>query len=277
MRTTIRLTFIAAALCLSIVGCSKKDNNSTATTTTTTDKDDVQMLATSDQVSTDMEQSFDDGINNAQNGVAVTDGLVLGPCVTVTLTLNGGLKTLTIDYGTIGCLCSDGKTRKGKLIATAANFNQLNVLRTLSTDHYYVNQYHVDGSITRNITHQVDSANRTAEVVENLTVTDTTSNAVFTRSGNLTRIYHYGIPNHPADNTLTTWGQVNVQRPSGVQVVRVVDQSTPLFYKNSCHQIVSGIAHITTSNHNITVDYGSGDCDGVATVSNGTITWTINL
>lgn len=276
MKTVARLSFVAAALCLSILGCHKKDN-STTNDTTNTEKDNVMTMATSDQVSTDMEQSFDDGLNTAQNGVAVTDGLVLGPCVTVTLTQNGNMKTLTIDYGTIGCLCSDGKTRKGKLIATATNFNQVNVIRTLSTNNYYVNQYHVDGTITRDITHEVDSSNRTAEVVDNLTITDTVSNAAFTRTGNLTRIYYYGLPNHPADNTLTTWGQVNIQRPSGVQISRTVDQSNPLFYKNSCHQIVSGIAHLVSTNHNITVDYGNGDCDGVATVSNGTITWTINL
>jgi hypothetical protein len=275
MKTITKLCLVTATLCVTLFACHKKDNTASSDTLST-DKDNVQLVTTSDQISTDMDQAYDDGINNVQNGVAVTDGLVLGPCVIVTLTQNGNMKTLAIDYGT-GCVCSDGKTRKGKLIATATHFNQVNALRTLSTDHYYVNQYHVDGNITRNITNEVDSANRTAAVVDSLTITDTVTAAAYTRTASLTRIYHYGLPNHPFDNTLTTWGQVNIQRPNGAQLSRSVDQGTPLFYKNSCHQIVSGVAHLVTNNHNITIDFGSGNCDGTATVNNGTNTWTINL
>jgi hypothetical protein len=275
MKRLSKFTIVMVALSIALWACNKK-SNSADNTTDTTDKENVQLMTTSDQVSTDMEQAFDDGINNVQNGVAVTDGLVLGPCVTVTLTQNGNMKILTIDYGS-GCLCSDGKTRKGKLIATATHFNQLNVLRTLSTDNYYVNDFHIDGTITRNITHEVDSADRTAEIVENLTIANPGGSTVYTRAGDWTRIFHYGVPNHPADNTLTSWGQVNIQRTNGVQISRTVSQNTPLFYKNSCHQIVSGITDIVRNNHSITIDYGSGNCDGVATVSNGTTTWTINL
>jgi outer membrane murein-binding lipoprotein Lpp len=277
MKTISKLTIMVAVCGISLFfACNKKDKDSD-TNTLSTDKDNVQTVTASDQISTDMEQAFDDGYNVASNEMATTDGLVLGPCVTVTLTQNGNMKTLTIDYGSTGCVCSDGKTRKGKLIATATNFNQVNVIRTLSTDNYYVNDYHVDGNITRNITHVAADSSRTVELVENLTVTNPGGNDVYTRSGNQTRILFVGVPNHPMDNTLTTWGQVNVQRPSGLQISRTVDQTTPLLYKNSCHQIVNGIAHIVRNNHDITVDFGDGTCDGIATVSNGNNTWTINL
>ncbi|KAA5535019.1 hypothetical protein F0919_10500 [Taibaiella lutea] len=277
MKSISKLTIMAAICAISLfAACSKKDKDSD-TNSLSTDKDNVQLITSSDQISTDMEQAFDDGYNNAENGMATTDGLVLGPCVTVTLTQNGNMKTLTIDYGATGCVCSDGKTRKGKLIATATNFNQVNVIRTLSTDNYYVNDYHIDGNITRNITHVAADSSRTVELVEHLTITNPGGNDVYTRNGNQTRIQFVGIPNHPIDNTLTIWGQVNVQRPSGLQISRTVDQTTPLLYKNACHQIVSGISHIVRNNHNITVDFGDGTCDGTATVNNGTNTWTINL
>jgi hypothetical protein len=76
---------------------------------------------------------------------------------------------------------------------------------------------------------------------------------------------------------MTTWGQVNITRPNGNQITRTVSQATPLFYKNSCHQFVSGIASITVNSNNYTVDFGNGSCDDVATGSNGTNTWIINL
>ncbi len=276
MKPLTRSVLVAGLLSLSLAACNKKeatDSNSTADA-----QQNIQYVTYSDQVGVDMETAFDEGIQNANNGVMVPmNGVVLGPCVTITLTQNGNLKTLTIDFGSQGCLCNDGKTRKGKLIATAANFNTLNVLRTLTTENYYVNDYHIEGTITRNITRDISDHSREAQIVENLTITNPGNTVVYTRSGTLTRIYDYNTPGTPLDNTLTTWGQVNITRPNGNQITRVVDQATPLFYKNSCHQFVSGIAHITTNNHNYTIDFGNGTCDDVATVSNGTTTWTINL
>lgn len=276
MKTLTRSLLAVALLSASVIGCRKKDT--TSNTTTTDDKESIQSVAFSDQVGVDMEQAFDEGVQNAGNGVMVPEhGVVLGPCVTITLTQNGNLKTLTIDFGTQGCLCNDGKTRKGKLIATAANFNQLNVLRTLTTENYYVNNFHVEGTITRNITRDISAATRQADIVENLTITNPNNQTVYTRSGTLTRIFDFNMANNPADNTLTTWGQVNITRPNGNQITRLVNQSEPLLYKNSCHQVVSGIAHISINTNNYTIDFGDGSCDGTATVSNGTTTWTINL
>jgi hypothetical protein len=245
---------------------------------TVDDKESVKNVAFSDQVGIDMEGAFDEGLQNAENGTVVPiNGVVLGPCVTVTLVQNGNLKILTINYGSQGCMCFDGKVRKGKLIATAAHFNQVNVLRTLTTENYYVNDFHVEGTITRNITKDISAATRQAQIVENLTITNPNGSAMFTRNATLTRIFEFNTLNNPVDNTMTTWGQVNITRQNGNQITRQVNQTTPLFYKNSCHQFVSGIANITVNSNNYTIDFGNGDCDDVAAGSNGTNTWTINL
>lgn len=276
MKTLIKTIALAGLLSVSIFGCRKDDK--TTNTTTTDDQESVKYVTFSDQIGADMEQAFDEGLQNADNGVVVPiNGVALGPCVTITLTMNGGLNILTIDYGSQGCLCFDGKTRKGKLIASAAHFNQLNVLRTLTTENYYVNDYHVEGTITRNITKDISAATREAQIVENLAITNPNGFTMFTRTGTLTRIFEFNTANNPVDNTMTTWGQVNITRPNGNQITRIVNQATPLFYKNSCHQFVSGIANITVNSNSYTVDFGNGSCDDVATGSNGTNTWIINL
>lgn len=275
MKTLIKTIALAGLLSATVLSCRKDDK---VNTTTTDDKESVKYVTFSDQVGADMEQAFDEGLQNADNGVMVPmNGVAMGPCVTITLTMNGGLNILTIDYGSQGCLCFDGKTRKGKLIATAAHFNQLNVLRTLTTENYYVNDYHVEGTITRNITKDISAATREAQIVEDLTITNPNGVTMFTRNGTLTRIFEFNTANNPMDNTMTTWGQVNITRPNGNQITRIVNQATPLFYKNSCHQFVSGIANITVNSNNYTVDFGNGSCDDVATGSNGTNTWIINL
>lgn len=277
MKTIIKAIAIVGLLSATLQGC-RKDDKVTADTTTTDDKESVKNIAFSDQVSADMEQAFDEGLQNAENNVMVPqNGVALGPCVTVTLTMNSGLNILTIDYGTQGCTCFDGKVRKGKLIASAAHFNQLNVLRTLTTENYYVNGYHIDGTITRNIVKDISASTRQAEIAEHITISGPAGATLFTRNGTLTRIFEFNTANNPLDNTMTTWGQMNITRPNGNQITRVVSQSTPLFYKNSCHQFVSGIANITINSNSYSIDYGDGDCDDVATGSHGTTTWIINL
>lgn len=277
MKIRMNITGAAFLCAMALAACNKK-NNADTTTGMNGDKENVQYVAASDQVSTDMEEAFDEGLQRTENGAQTPmNGIVLGPCVTVTLTQNGNMKVLTIDFGTQGCLCNDGKTRKGKLIATATRFNQVNVLRTLTTQQYYVNDYHVEGTITRNITNDISTTSRQADIVENLTVTNPGGQTVYTRNATLTRIFNFNTPGTPTDNTMTTWGQVSLSRPNGTQISRLVSQSTPLLFKNACHQIVSGIAQITINGNAYTIDFGNGACDDIATASNGTSTWTINL
>lgn len=265
--------------------CKKTDNSNISKDTD--DKENIQLMAQSDQIANDMDNAFDEGLRSIQGqpqlkttgggGQNLWGSGLLGPCTVVTLSSGNGVDTLTIDYGTQGCVCLDGKTRKGKLIATAAHFNVLQVTRTLSTSNYSVNNFAVNGSITRTITRVPDSSLREADVTENLTITNPNAQLVYSRQATLTRIYYWGVLGNPSDNTLTSWGNVSITKKNNITVTRSVIAATPLVYKNSCHEIVSGIAHIVRPNVTYNINFGNGTCDGVATVSNGSNTWTINL
>jgi hypothetical protein len=265
--------------------CKKSD--SVNTTNDSDDKENIQLLAQSDQIADDMDNIFDEGLQAAQpqgqaqakttggNQNGLGSGL-LGPCTNVTFTSGGGADTLVIDYGTQGCVCNDGKTRKGKLTATATHFNALNVVRTLSTNNYSVNNFAVNGSITRTITHIPNSNTRQANITESLSITNPNSQLVYSRQATLTRLYSWGAAGNTGNNMIS-WGTVSLTKHNGVTVTRTVNAATPLVYKNSCHEIVSGIATIARPNVTYTIDFGSGTCDGQATVSNGSSSWTINL
>src|SRR5688572_24224084 len=73
--------------------------------------------------------------------------LKLGPCVTVTAEPNDTTfpKTVTIDYGD-GCICRDGKLRKGKVILyfSAPPRKSGSVLKITLQD-FYVNRAHIEG------------------------------------------------------------------------------------------------------------------------------------
>ncbi len=273
----IALLFLVSPLIFTSCKKSDKQNDNTAKD----NKAMVNYLAKSDNFALEMDNAADQayaektGNNTAQKPLGVG---ILGPCATLTLTQDNGLFVLTIDYGSEGCVCDDGKTRKGKIIATSTDFTALNVTRTITTDSFYVNDYHVDGTITRDITKDFDAHTRQANITENIIITSPDGQYSFTRNATLTRILNWYQGGNTLDNTYTTWGTVNITRPNGNQISRIVSADNPLLYKNECTQTVSGVATITLPNHTFTVDFGDGVCDGVATVTNELgESWTVNL
>src|SRR5690606_25441692 len=55
-------------------------------------------------------------------------------------------RTLTIDFGTEGCICNDGKTRRGKILASfAGEFNAAGATTTIEAEDYYVNDHLYSG------------------------------------------------------------------------------------------------------------------------------------
>lgn len=66
-------------------------------------------------------------------------------------------KTLTIDFGTVNCTGTDGKSRRGKIISVfTGKYNQVGTVITTTLDNYHVNDYSVDGSKT--VTHNGDGS-----------------------------------------------------------------------------------------------------------------------
>lgn len=70
-------------------------------------------------------------------------------CATLTISSLDTLwpKTLTIDFGTSNCLCSDMKYRRGKIIANlTGRYRDSATVITVTLDNYYVNDNHVEGT-----------------------------------------------------------------------------------------------------------------------------------
>lgn len=207
---------------------------------------------------------------------AVTEGdYYLTKCPVLTLDSTSTMKILTIDFGT-GCTGKDGKLRSGKIIVTSTSFISNTRERVKTFNNFYVEGKKVEGTISKTITINRDDHSKVAENRENVTITFPDNGGKAYRKANVTREYDFNIPGVVRDNTVTTWGKVEFTRISGLKLTKTVNEATPLLFKMSCHQIVSGIVTFTTSdNRTWTIDYGDGTCDRKATITKNGETKTI--
>ena len=187
-------------------------------------------------------------------------------------------KTLTIDFGTTNCLCSDYKYRKGKIIATlSGRYRDSATVINITLDQYYVNNYHVEGTKTITNLGHVGTYNsghnlKYSIVVSNAKITPPTGNPI-TWNSTRTREWIEGEstkwPNWMDDVYLIGGTASGVDQNGNNFTVNI---TSPLRVALNCKWIESGTVEITPQNlATRTVDYGNGNCDDQATVTiNGT-------
>jgi hypothetical protein len=249
---------------------------------TPSDEDTTASLSTSATSSGDvyddtydvvMQNSEDNGLNG---GRAITDGRA-DACATVTITPADTVtypKTMVIDYGT-GCTSSTGITRKGKVTVTfSGKLRKAGTTVSVTYDGYYVNGYKVEGtySITNNSTGS------------GLSFTTSTTNGkvtfpngqYFTHSGTKTFVQTAGIGTATfTDDTYSITGSFSNANSEGKSVSGTI--TTPLVKSMSCKNILSGVIQFTYNGIKGTLDFGSGACDNIATLTVGTKTYPITL
>lgn len=198
-------------------------------------------------------------------------------CPVITADLTSTPKTLTIDFGT-ACTGKDGKVRSGKIIVTSTTIENFSKVTVRTFDNFFTDGKKFEGSITKTITLNREDHSRIANIRENVTITFPKDGGKITRNSDMTREYQLFVLGVAKDNVITSWGTATVTRKNGVVVTRGIAESNPLVFKMDCHQIVSGVVQIKTSNdHSMTIDYGKGDCDNKATVTKDGVTREITI
>lgn len=203
-------------------------------------------------------------------------------CYTITITpldLITFPKTVTIDFGT-GCLCRDGKTRKGQIITVFTNSLRTSGSRATSTfDRYYVNNVHVEGThiIENKSTSDTRIITRTVQDGK-LTKPDGNSiawNAVHTS----TQTAGSGTPLYYWDDEFDITGNANGQnnRKGTLSTWSHLIEG-PLHKKVTCKWFDKGTVKLSHNNiHDVILNYGDGTCDNQATVTFANYNKTITL
>ena len=140
----------------------------------------------------------------------------------------------------------------------------------------FVNFYHNDALIqgNRTITRSFQSTNYQAAIhpinVMDMNMTYTIKGNVYTRVGTRTRECVEGFDTRAnwTDNIYVVTGSWATTFPNGIVHSNVISATTPLRIRMNCnYRIVSGMVTITRPNHTGTLDYGTGTCDNIATMS----------
>ncbi len=186
-----------------------------------------------------------------------------GPCTKVEVSSLDSVypKTITIDYGT-GCICRDGKFRKGMIeLYLTGPIRQSGSELTITLHDYYVNRKHIEG---KKIIHN-NSANGAliySVTVEGGKVTMPNGRG-FSFEGTKTFTQLEGMSTvRVSDDVFSIEGRNKTVYNNGITVSR--NTESPLIKPVACHWIVKGVLKVVVNDHSFFIDFGTGECDNKA-------------
>jgi hypothetical protein len=273
MKPNFLLKIVALVAVVLFASCSKDNNDSTSTFTST----DIATNAKIDQISNDVADIIDDQYaeqNPTGRTTAAVEATLLPPCVTVNTTLTNTTWTRTINFGTTGCaVMPNGAVLRGVIIISGSlNYTQQNYVISYSFENFYHNDVLIQGN--RTVTRSLQSTTYQAAIhpvhVMDMNMTFTVLGEVYTRVGTRTRecIEGYDTRVIWSDNIYVVTGSWTTTFPNGNVHTNTISNVEPLRIRMNCnYRIVKGIVNITRPNHTAILDYGSGTCDNIATIS----------
>lgn len=202
----------------------------------------------------------------------------LGPCTTISFDTTGDSRAITIDYGTTGCRCWDGKTRSGEIIMSwnGPRVDSGNSFM-VNTNNYWVNSNKV--AIHKVVTNEGlnSSGNPFFDVTENDTLTLDSTNQQITLSANRVRTWTSGFDTPQLlDDQYSITGNGSGTDRNGDPFSYTI--SNPLILHLDCPWIEAGtIDYMLTGFSQLSLDFGNGTCDNIATVNVNGMTHIIRL
>ena len=182
-------------------------------------------------------------------------------------------QTLTIDFGAAGCLCMDGRIRRGKVVAVFdGKYRTKGAVTTVSLDSYSVDGLSVEG--TNTITNLGNAAGHFAYSYE-----VRGAKVMLEDGATVTWMTDATVERIEGDGTLTIWDDVYLATGSSTGVNRrginfTANTQTPLKKRievGCLRNFVSGVLEIRDEDNGnkMTLDYdpeGGESCDKKATV-----------
>jgi hypothetical protein len=277
--------FITALMAIALfASCTPSDK--TTDTPTAISKEQIAIDAKIDASIDDVSNIAEDQFSMKQSMTSKSSEKIksiLPACAIVTWTFKDGVFTGTIDFGTEGCALENGNVLKGKMIVTfSANFTTPEQTITYSFDGFTHNGKKLQG--TKTITRSLKSTDLLAAAHPVLTCTfDMTltfeDGSVYTRTENRVKemIAGYDTKGSWDDNVFLVTGSGTTTMPNGDKCSSTI--KTPLRYEMACKKPfpVSGTVLKVKNDTEALVDFGTGECDNLATVTIAGVTTTIEL
>jgi hypothetical protein len=190
---------------------------------------------------------------------------------TVKLIKNLADSTITVDFGTNGILCKDGRTRSGKITFKFSNgYRKVNSSVTQTFDNYKVDNLAISNSSNRKITYNgINSLNQPNwKIQSDLTLTKSNGKVITWKSDrDRVMVQGFNTPLNWLDDVYEISGNASGISGNGIAYNLVINKN--LLIRIGCRFIQEGIITMNRSNLSYSVDYGnplsSNNCDNQAT------------
>ena len=190
--------------------------------------------------------------------------------VTVDSANHADADTITINFGTVNHTCLDGRSRRGKIIATyLTRYSDTTASHLISFTNYYADDNLVSGTIHdrykgyNGTGHQYfnDTANGSVSSNAGKTIIWHATNVLAFTAGDSTAIWN--------DNVLAITGNSSGTSSDGVGYSALISAAVIRNFADGCRKyLVQGNYQIAVSNASFRVsDLGSGGCDDMISVS----------
>jgi hypothetical protein len=204
------------------------------------------------------------GLKSTQSGLGIGS-----ECLTVTFDLTSIPMKATLDFGTSNCLCTDGKNRRGKIIATF-KYPLTDSLSFVSStfENYFVNDNQIIGARTVTNKGHNSSGHLNFDVITNGSIILANNGEIINYVSDHNREWTAGeiTPLDISDDSYSFTGS-----SSGTTVTNqafTLDITTPLVFNVACNRFVSGVFDLTPAGEEVrSIDFGNGECDAIATVT----------
>ncbi len=169
----------------------------------------------------------------------------------------------------------EGPTRRGKIIIDISDTMLLaGSTKIIKTQDFYVNSLKIDIEGTIKNLGKNDQGHWVIISSARQTMTKTNGdNIIENYTDTIEWINGFETP-EKSDNVYYKSGSGSISMNDTVVFSRVITK--PLL-RDSCEFISSGIVEITRNNNKVTINYGNGTCDNIATVTTDSTTEDINL
>jgi hypothetical protein len=301
----LKLSVLVFALVFTVSSCKKDDDKDPL------DDDDDQLEydtqssqdnALAENTFNDMNSMSDQAYGGSLSSYRPADGStppsLLSTCATITVNTTASDTTITIDFGSNWCLCSDGRYRKGKFTVTftGAYKDSATVITAAatSTDNYHI-RYLNDTSRYIKVTGTHVVTNKGHNASGHLWYTVNVNGQLVNNFGQTLTWTSQRNREWMAGDTTATWlddqyaitGTAHGTSFEGVVFDVAIDSANPLFVDFTCFvtqpwscKITKGKFSLTPTVNNVVkppryIDFGTGACDNEANCTVNNVSFTI--
>lgn len=270
---TIRILSLALVVSAALLlNSCKKD------TTTNNDSQTAEQHSLAENTFNDVHNIADEAASTGQLSSYKTDGeqgLTSNATVTIDSVTAPGFRKVTVDFGSSNIVCADGRTRRGKIIIRhAGKYFDAGTVIAISFDNYFVNDNQVLGTktITNNGTNAQGHPTFSVEVDGSLVLGSGTGTITWKSSRTREYLEGYLTPGNRFDDKVQVTGSASGTTASGNAFTVTI--TSPLLRDFTCPlgdgrwHFVSGTLVMTrTGKSDVTIDFGNGACDKLATAT----------